>query len=108
MIVRVWRGFAPAGAPAEGYTQHLSQKVVPALLPLSGFQGMEVLTREDADMVEFIVTTRWDSLASVEAFAGDNVTQAVVEPEAQALLSRFEDTVRHYSVLESPRLMPRD
>lgn len=40
--------------------------------------------------------------ASVRAFAGEQPEVAVVEPEARAVLVRFDDTVSHYEVLAAP------
>ena len=43
--------------------------------------------------------TRFESLESVRAFAGDDYEQAVVEPEARRLLSRFDQRSEHYEVV---------
>jgi hypothetical protein len=42
--------------------------------------------------------TFWDSIASIRRFAGMDPTAAVVEPEAQALLTRFDAHVKHFDV----------
>ena len=36
---------------------------------------------------------------AIRAFASDEVSRAVVEPEAAAALETFDRTVRHYSVV---------
>jgi hypothetical protein len=46
-----------------------------------------------------MAVTLWDSLASIRAFAGDSLESAVVEPEARAVLSSFDDFVTHYEVV---------
>ena len=43
--------------------------------------------------------TRFESLESVRAFAGEDYEQAVVEPEARELLSRFDARSEHYEVV---------
>jgi hypothetical protein len=43
--------------------------------------------------------TYFDSLAAVQAFAGENYEAAVVPPEARRLLTRFDECSRHYQVL---------
>ena len=40
-----------------------------------------------------------DSLDAVKQFAGPEPDVAVVEPAAKALLSTFDDTVRHFEVV---------
>jgi len=40
--------------------------------------------------------------ASIRAFAGEHVERAVVEPEAAAVLTRFDQEVRHYEVMAGP------
>jgi hypothetical protein len=45
-----------------------------------------------------MVQSRWTSRASITAFAGEEISRAVVEPEARALLTRFDETVSHYDV----------
>jgi hypothetical protein len=44
------------------------------------------------------VSQLWDSLDSIRQFSGENLELAVVEPEARAVLSTFDDFVRHYAV----------
>jgi heme-degrading monooxygenase HmoA len=58
-----------------------------------------LLRREDGDEVAFVTITRFESLESVRAFAGEDYEQAVVEPEARALLSRFDERSEHYEVV---------
>ena len=50
--------------------------------------------------MEFLVLTRWQSMEAIRAFAGAAVDKAVVEPGAVAALDDFDDTVRHYEVIE--------
>ncbi|AGB24351.1 hypothetical protein Mycsm_04098 [Mycobacterium sp. JS623] len=39
--------------------------------------------RDDGGVVELTAHTVWESLAAIRAFAGDDITTAVVEPEAR-------------------------
>jgi hypothetical protein len=41
-------------------------------------------------------------MQAIRAFAGDQPSQAVVEPEAQAALVRFDSQVSHFDVLAAP------
>jgi hypothetical protein len=47
-------------------------------------------------------TGRFDSLDAVRAFAGEDHEAAVVPPEAQALLVRYDRRSAHYEVREMP------
>lgn len=42
--------------------------------------------------------TLWNSMDAIRGFAGDNLERAVVEPNARAVLTDFEEVVRHYEV----------
>ena len=74
------------------------QRVFPSLAALPGHRGAYLLTRETQDEVELLAVTLWDSVDSVKGFAGKDPELAVVEPEARAVLSQFDEFVRHYEV----------
>src|SRR5262245_9638948 len=105
MILRIWRGRAQS-ANAQAYFEHVTEYVFPQLTTLPGHRGASVLRREIAEpgvtrpepTVEFLVITRWDSLDAVRHFAGPNPEVAVVEPAARALLSDFDEFVRHFDL----------
>jgi heme-degrading monooxygenase HmoA len=97
MIVRVWKAHAtPENAPA--YRAHLETHVFPTLQSIAGFIGADLMERRDGEEIEFIVSSRWQSLRSVREFAGDAYERAVVAPGAKAVLSSFEEHVDHYEV----------
>ena len=98
MIVRAWRGYA-LPTRAQAYVDHFEKNVVPDLHAVAGFLGASLLRTDLGAEVEFLVLTRWNSMEAIRAFAGDDVTKAVLEPQAIAALVSFEDTVRHYNVL---------
>ena len=102
MIVRTWRGRAAASNRAA-YPDHFRKNVLPELKEIAGFLGASLLQRDRQDEVEFLVLTRWASIAAVRAFAGDDVSRAVVEPEAVAALVGFDRSVRHYEVVDELR-----
>ena len=97
MIVRVWRAVAaPENAPA--YRQHLERSVLPQLRTLPGFIGITLMQCERCDGIELLVSSRWESMAAVRAFAGTNPERAVVESAARSILIEFDRTVSHYEV----------
>lgn len=99
MIARIWRSRASRNNP-EGYPRHFRRNVLPELRAIEGFLGAQLLRRDAADAIEFMVLTRWASMESIRAFAGDETEKAVVEPEAVAALMDFDRTVMHYDIVE--------
>ena len=97
MIVRIWKGEA-RGENAAAYHDFVTVNVFSALAKLEGNCGAYLLRRDEGEHVEFLAVTMWDSLESVRAFAGEDIGRAVIEPEARAVLSSFDDFVRHYDV----------
>jgi len=99
MIVRMWRGQAKA-TNAGAYERFVTTKVFAELPAIPGHRGAYLLKRpiEDGNEVEFVAVTLWDQLASIRGFAGRDIDRAVVEPEARAVLSSFDDIVRHFEL----------
>ncbi len=97
MIARIWRGQATA-ANADAYHHHVTTTVFPTLKDIPGHRGAYLLRRSEKGGVEFLAVTLWESLDAVKQFAGANPDVAVVEPEAVAVLTDFDDFVRHYEV----------
>jgi len=98
VILRAWRGFA-ALENATAYQAHLLDSVRPKLERLAGYLGLYLVRRTVADEMEYQVLTLWESMDAIRAFAGDHPERAVVEPQAVAVLRRFDAEVRHYEVL---------
>ena len=101
MIARIWRGRAKA-ADAQHYRRHATERVFPALKKLSGHRGACLLARDVQGEVEFLAVTFWESMDAIKSFAGANADTAVIEPEARAVLSDFDDFVQHYEVVDAP------
>ena len=98
MIARIWRGQAST-TNAGTYRQHVTEGVFPKLQNLFGHRGAYLLAQPIDGGVEFLAVTLWDSIEAVQQFAGKDPNKAVVEPEARAVLSEFDDSVRHYEVV---------
>jgi heme-degrading monooxygenase HmoA len=105
MIVRSWRGAARPG-DVEDYVAHAAGTVFPQLQRLEGFRGAIVMRRAVGGEVEIIVQTFWTSLEDIRAFAGPDISAAVVEPAAQAVLLSFDTVADHYEVAGSVGLEP--
>jgi heme-degrading monooxygenase HmoA len=98
MIARIWHGWTTP-EDADAYEEFLRSKMFPSIHRVSGYLGADLLRREDGAEVAFITITRFESLDSIREFAGEDYEQAVVEPEARALLSRFDERSAHYEVV---------
>ena len=100
MIARLWSARAtPAQVPA--YLMHFSSQVAPALRKFNGYAGHAVFTRNSPGSVEILVTTYWQSLEAIAAFAGPDREAAVVTTAAAALLLDYDRHARHYEVPRS-------
>jgi antibiotic biosynthesis monooxygenase (ABM) superfamily enzyme len=95
MITRLWRGWTEP-EDADAYERFLLTELFPSMREIPGFQGAEVLRRPDGDEVAFVTLTRFDSLDSIRAFAGDDYEVPVLEPQALALLSHHEERALHF------------
>jgi heme-degrading monooxygenase HmoA len=98
MIVRTWSARATK-AGAQAYNAYFENTLLPELRELDGFSGAYLLARDDDGLVELTAHTVWESLDAIRAFAGDDITTAVVEPEALAVLEHSDPTVVHRDVL---------
>jgi heme-degrading monooxygenase HmoA len=104
LTVRTWLATA-ASDGAEDYGRYFAGTLLPQLREVPGFAGAYLLRRElgEDGTVELTTHTLWNSAEAIRAFAGDDITAAVVEPEAQAMLLDFDRTVVHRSVVVDTR-----
>jgi heme-degrading monooxygenase HmoA len=99
MITRMWRGWT-AEANADAYERFLRSELFPEVAKLPGFLGARILRRPVEGEEEFVTLTMFESLDAVRAFAGEDYETPVIEPEAQRLLSRYEDRAVHYATVD--------
>jgi uncharacterized protein YciI/heme-degrading monooxygenase HmoA len=99
-ILRMWRGRSSVERANE-YVRHATTTVFPKLEKIQGNRGAFLLEHPIGTGVEFVVLTLWDSMEAVQEFAGPDSEQAVVEPEAKAVLSGFDDFVTHYNLIRA-------
>jgi hypothetical protein len=101
-ICRVWRGWATR-ANAAAYERVVQGEVIPGIEARSipGFLHIDLMRRDLGDEIEFQTIMWFDTLASIVAFVGDDVTVSHVPNAARALLARFDERVAHYEVLVS-------
>jgi hypothetical protein len=93
------RGHAVDATNADAYARHATAKVFPSLKELARHRGAYLLRRDVDGGTEFLAVTLCESRQSIEAFAGSDISKAVVEPQARAVSSRFDDFATHYDVV---------
>jgi len=98
VISRQWRGLARA-EHASSYESHLRGETFPSLRSIEGFVDATILKRTLPNGIEFLVITRWSSMAAIEKFAGADVEAAVVPDKVQAMMLEYDRRVRHYDVV---------
>lgn len=101
MISRLWWGWTTF-ENADAYEELLRTKILPGIHRVEGYKGAYLLRRNVEDGVEFATLTLWESMAAVRAFAGEDYEIAVVPPEAKELLSKFDQTSKHYETVIEP------
>jgi heme-degrading monooxygenase HmoA len=109
VIVRIWRG-RTSGGKADAYQNHVTANVFPKLEAIAGYMRGRVLRRLEANGVEFLVVTEWESWDAIRAFAGPDPERAVIEPEARALLDHADAYVQHFEMAyesRGPETTPR-
>ena len=101
MISRIWHGWTTP-ANANRYQEFLRTEIFTwiAARGLTGFRGIDLMRRDLDEAVEFVTILWFDSLEGVREFAGEDYERAVVLPEAQALLARYDERSSHYEVVE--------
>jgi heme-degrading monooxygenase HmoA len=100
MICRMWRGWTTL-ANANDYDGYLQNELFPRLeheLAKRGYRGYHVLRLARNDEVEFVTMVWFESLHSVQSFAGKDYERPVISEKAQKLLSRYSDRCDHYEL----------
>ena len=60
MVMRLWRGFAHAGAHADAYEAMLKPELLPGVGKAKGYQRSWLLRREAGAETEFVTLMLWD------------------------------------------------
>jgi hypothetical protein len=99
MISRIWHGWTTR-SNADVYEALLREEIFVGIKDrkIKGFRSIQLLRRDLGEEVEFITIMKFDSLASVKLFAGEDYEAAVVPPKARAVLSRFDPRSQHFDV----------
>ena len=100
MIARRSTAHATGSEQADAYVAHFEDRVRPRLESTNGFLGATLEQIQDDGQTEIVVVTRWESMDAIRAFAGEDVALAAVDPEARAVLSKFDRQVQHIEIAD--------
>ena len=99
MIARMWHGMTRS-EKAEKYSEFLRKRAIPDYQSVPGNLSVHILRRLDGDKTHFITLTFWESMTSIEGFAGVPVDKAKYYDEDREFLLEFEPKVTHWEVVE--------
>jgi heme-degrading monooxygenase HmoA len=99
MIARIWRGVVRR-EDGDAYADYIRETGFSAYAKTAGNRGAWLLRRHTDERTEFITFSLWESLASVRAFAGDDIDTAVYYPEDGRYLVERDATVAHFEVAD--------
>ena len=95
-VAREWRGRV-APARADEYYRYLFDGVK-KIRSIPGSLGVEVMRRDEAGAVEFIVISYWESRKAIEAYAGQDIEKPRHLPRDREFLLELPTRVLHYDV----------
>jgi hypothetical protein len=101
VIARVWTGLV-ARKDRDAYVAYVEATGVDAYRRTPGCTLATVLTRDvDQARTEIVAFSLWMSTASIQAFAGDDISTMVLYPQDETYLLE-QPELRHYQVASPP------
>ena len=98
-VMRIWSGKVRT-ADREVYAAYVEETGVRQYRSTPGNLAAYLLLRDLPDgLTEILTVSHWESLAAIEAFAGEDVDRAVYYPEDDRYLVERDDVVRHFEVV---------
>ena len=100
MVCRVWHGWT-SQANAAAYDSYLKDELFPRVereLAGRGYRGFQLLRLDRGNEVEFMTMLWFDSIVSVQSFAGKDYEMPVISDRAKRLLAHYADRCEHYDV----------
>ena len=99
VITRIWHGRTRA-EHADEYLQFVMDTGVADYKSVPGNLSVEIWRRNAGDVCHFWTVTKWDSIASIKQFAGEDYEKAKYYPEDEKYLLEFEPNVSHCETFE--------
>ena len=95
-VLREWHGRTRADR-LDDYARYVEETGLREYLSTPGNRGAMILTRIEGDVGHIVTLSLWDSMKSIQAFAGADVERARYFARDAEYLLEFEPTVRHYN-----------
>jgi heme-degrading monooxygenase HmoA len=99
MIARIWRGEVPLDQSDE-YLTRMRTIAIPDYRSTEGNQGAFALRRSLEDRAEFLMLTFWESLESIKAYSGDDITVAKYYDFDAEVLLEVVPNADHYEIYD--------
>jgi heme-degrading monooxygenase HmoA len=101
MIARIWSGTVRT-ADADYYAGYIRDTGFAEYGRTPGNRGAWLLRRDDqeAGTSEFMTLSLWETVAAIQAFAGEDIEAAVLYPEDERYLVSGGTDIRHYEVAD--------
>jgi heme-degrading monooxygenase HmoA len=96
VIARIWTG-AVRKDDGDAYAEYMRETGVAGYARTPGNNGIWMLHRDVDDRTEFVMFTLWDSVDSVEAFAGRNLARRPAHGSARTRARRAVTTLHRAS-----------
>ena len=99
-VIRTWKGWTTP-ANASVYEDMLINDVFPKVKEngVDGLEKVSISTKEIQNEIEFFLVLQFDSMKAVKKFAGENHEKAYIPDNAKEVLSRYDDTAQHYTLI---------
>ena len=97
VIARIWKGEVPLDRSDE-YLERMRTVAIPDYHSAEGNRGVFALRRHHEDRAEFLMLTFWESLESIEAFAGSEIEVAKYYDFDAEVLLEMAPNVDHFEL----------
>jgi heme-degrading monooxygenase HmoA len=100
MYAREWKARCPKSMK-NGFIDYLYETGIKDTAATLGFKGAQILSRTVGNQIEVTLISYWESLESITAFAGENISEAKLYPEDFKYELEPDNFVNHYEVIEN-------
>ena len=85
---------------ADAYADYIRATGFADYAETPGNRGAWMLRRDEGDRTELITLSLWETREAIQAFAGEDIEEAVLYPEDERYLIDGESSVTHYEVVD--------
>jgi len=99
MYSREWKCTCPKETE-KGFLLYLQETGIKDTQAIDGCVGYQIQRREICEEVEVTFITLWETLSSMEKYAGENLYKAVLYPEDDKYRITSDTKVKVYEIIE--------